>query len=97
MSNMLSTQEINELAKQMFTIKKHDEFWHFGTWIYDRQLMDGSGLDYTEYNGRLLLKNGVVLNVDYRIYNVIMVSSNPLKFDFDVQVHSIRQVAGVIE
>ena len=97
MSDMLTAQERSELYNKIFAIKKHNEFAQFGTWIFDHQLMGGSGLDYSECRGRLLLKSRAVLDIEYRIYNVIMVSRSPLKVDGDVQVHSIRQVAGVIE
>lgn len=96
MRSMLTREEMHALAKKIYAIKKFDEFLQYGIWIrnYWTRSWDDCGTSYSSWDGELMLHDGVtILEIKYMAYNAVVISVNPLKYDFDVHVQGMRQIA----
>lgn len=96
MRSTLTRDEMRALAEKIYAIKKPDEFLQHGIWIRNNwtRSWDDCGTTYSSWNGELLLHDGVtILEIKYMAYNPVVISEKPLKYNFDVHVQGMRQIA----
>lgn len=96
MRSTLTRDEMRALAEKIYAIKKFDEFLQYGVWIKDdwTGATYDCGTTYSYWDGEFMLRDGVtILEIKYMTYNPVVISVKPLKYNFDVHVQGMRQIA----